>query len=52
MGSFMKSFTITYRDFEGDVCHVSIEAATKEDAKIQLKREYWDVNEIISVRNE
>ena len=39
MGSFMKSFTITYRDFEGD-------------AKIQLKREYWDVNEIINVRNE
>ena len=52
MDSFMKSFTITYRDFEGDVCHVSIEARTKEDAKIQLKREYGDVNEIISVRNE
>ena len=52
MGSFMKSFIITYRDFEGDVCRVSIEAGTKEDAKIQLKREYWDVNEIISVRNE
>lgn len=48
----MKTFKITYRDFDNDISSVVIEAGSKEDAKIQLKREYWDVNEIISVRNE
>ena len=44
------SSIIKYRTLEGDVDSVSIEAYSKEDAKVQLKREYWDVREILSVR--
>lgn len=49
MGSFMKSFTITYRDFEGDVCQACVEAGNVEDAKVQLRKEYWNVYEIINI---
>ena len=41
---------IKYRTLEGDTDSVIIEAYSKEDAKVQLKREYWDVLEILSVR--
>jgi hypothetical protein len=46
----MKTFKIDYISLEDDLCHVLIEAYTREDAKIQLKREYWDVKEILRVR--
>ena len=48
----MKTFLITYLDNEGDVCHVHLEAFDKEDAKLQVRREYWNVNEIITVTDE
>lgn len=46
----MREYIIRYRTLEGDVDSVVIEAYSKEDARVQLKREYWDVHEIISVR--
>lgn len=48
----MKTYLVTYITLEGDTDTVSIEAYSKEDAKKQLKQEYWDVREIIRVRNE
>lgn len=46
----MKEYTIKYVTLEGDVDTVLIEAYNKEDAKKQLKKEYWDVREVLSVR--
>ena len=48
----MKTFIITYLDNEGDLCHVHLEAFTKEDARVQVRQEYWNVNEIISIIDE
>ena len=45
----MKTFVIDYIDNEGDLCHVSVEAFDKDDAKLQVRREYWNVEEIIQV---
>ena len=47
----MKNFIISYITLEGDLSKVMIEADSREDAKIQLKREYWDVREILRVRD-
>jgi hypothetical protein len=44
----MKTYYIDYIDKQGDLCHVWVEAVSKEDAKLQVRREYWNVNEIIS----
>lgn len=46
----MRSYIVTYITLEGDVDTVTIEAYSKEDARVQLKQEYWDVREIIRVR--
>lgn len=46
----MKNFIVSYVTLEGDSCNVLIEAYSREDAKVQLKREYWDVREILRVR--
>ena len=46
----MREYIIRYITLEGDTDSVIIEAYNKEDAKVQLKREYWDVREILSVR--
>lgn len=46
----MKEYIIRYRTLEGDMDSVIIEAYSKEDARVQLKREYWDVQEILSIR--
>ena len=45
----MRTYKVSYITLEGDLCHVTIEAHTKEDAKVQLKREYWDVREVVRV---
>ena len=45
----MKRFNIDYIDKSGDLCHVWVTAASKEDAKIQARHEYWDIAQIISV---
>ena len=46
----MKEYIIRYRTLEGDIDSVCIKAYSKEDARIELKREYWDVHEILSIR--
>lgn len=46
----MNTYLVTYITLEGDTDTVSIEAFSKEDAKKQLKKEYWDVREILRVR--
>lgn len=43
----MKTYYIDYIDNEGDLCHVWVEAFDKNDAKRQVRYEYWDINEII-----
>lgn len=48
----MKTYFISYLDNEGDLCHVNVEAFDKDDAKIQVKREYWNVEEILEVTDE
>lgn len=45
----MKTFFVSYLDNEGDLCHVRVEAFDKEDAKLQVRREYWNVEEILEV---
>lgn len=46
----MKRFKIRYITLEGDSESVWVEAYSREDAKKQLKREYWDVREVISIQ--
>lgn len=48
----MKNYKISYVTLEGDLSHVTIQAYNLEDAKSQLRQEYWDVQEIIQVTNE
>lgn len=45
----MKTFFVSYLDNEGDLCHVHVEAFDKEDAKKQVKIEYWNVEEILEI---
>lgn len=47
----MKTFYITYITLEGDTETVTVEAFNIEDARKQLKREYWDVREIIRIKD-
>ena len=46
----MRTYKIKYITLECDTDTVIVEAYSKEDAKVQLKKEYWDVREILSVR--
>ena len=46
----MREYIIKYITLEGDTDSVIIEAYSKEDAKVQLKREYWDVREVVRVK--
>lgn len=41
---------VDYEDKSGDLCHIWVEAYDKQDAIEEAKHEYWDINEIISVR--
>ena len=45
----MKKYYIDYMSKEGDLCHVWVNASSKQDAESQAKREYWDIDEIISI---
>lgn len=42
-------FYVDHEDGGGDLCHVWVNADSKEDAISQVKREYWDIADIISV---
>lgn len=43
-------YYIDYTDREGDLCHVWIEANSKEQAIERAEDEYWDIEKIINVR--
>lgn len=45
----MRRFYVDYSDKGGDLCHAWVFADSKQDAINQVKREYWDIDEIISV---
>ena len=45
-----KTYFVSYLDLEGDLCHVRIEAFDEDDARLQTRREYWHVNEILSIQ--
>lgn len=46
----MKTYKVDYISLEDELCEGIVEAWTKEDAKIAVRKEYWDVKEIIKVR--
>ena len=46
----MEKYYIDYIDKSGDLCHVWVMASSKDDAKQQARREYWDIGKIIQVR--
>lgn len=46
----MKKYYVDYMDKEGDLSHVWVNASSKRDAESQVRSEYWDVDEIISIR--
>lgn len=45
----MKKFYIDYTCTDDDLCHIWVEANSKEEAIREAKREYWDIKSIISV---
>lgn len=42
-------YYVDYMDKEGDLSHVWVNADSKQDAEAKAKREYWDIDEIISI---
>ena len=46
----MRKYSITYQTLEGDTSNVWVNAYSKEEAKEEVKREYWDVQEILIVK--
>lgn len=46
----MRTYIVKYITLEGYVEEVEVEAVSKEDAKVRLKKEYWDVREILRIR--
>lgn len=45
----MKKYLIRYLDKEGDSTKVWVEANSKEAAKQEALRKYWDIETIVSV---
>lgn len=46
----MAKYYVDYTDRSGDLCHIWVEASSKSDAESEARQEYWDIDEIISVR--
>ena len=47
----MKTYYIDYiSSTDHDVCHVWTEANSADEARSEVESEYWDIEEIISVR--
>ena len=44
----MKKYIVKYTDKSGDLNSIWVAADSKEEAKYQARREYWDVDDIIS----
>lgn len=49
LDNFMKKFYVDYIDTDDDLCHIWVEANSKEEAIREAKREYWDIKNIIDV---
>lgn len=45
----MKKYIVKYIDNDGDLCSVWVEASSKQDAKTEVRRKYWDIKEIVIV---
>lgn len=45
----MKRWYIDYNDKSGDLCHIWVEASSKEEAIETARHEWWDIDEIIQV---
>lgn len=46
----MRTYKVKYITLEGDTDTVIVEASSKKEAKKQLKCEYWDVREILNIK--
>lgn len=45
----MRRYIIKYDNHDGDLCTVWLEAEDREDAKLQARREYHDIKDIVQV---
>ena len=45
----MKKYYIDYVDKSEDVCHVWVGAEDKQHAEAQVRSEYWNIDQIISI---
>jgi type II secretory pathway component PulF len=45
----MDKYIVKYTDKKGDLTSVWVHADSNEDAKRQVKQEYWDVVDIVMV---
>lgn len=43
-------WNIDYMTSDGDYCHIWVHADTKEDAISEAYREYWDISDIINIK--
>lgn len=48
----MKTYYIDYMDKSGDLCHIWVNASNKAEAESEARSEYWDIEEIISIRED
>ena len=46
----MKTYYIDYLDKSGDLTHIWVEAESKQDAESEARSEYWDIDEILEIR--
>lgn len=46
----MKKFYIDYYDKSGDLCHIWVNASNKAEAESEARSEWWDIAEIVSIR--
>lgn len=45
----MRRYIIKYENHDGDLCTVWLEAADREDAKVQARAEYRDIKDILQI---
>ena len=48
----MDKYIVKYTNKSGDLSTVWVEADSKDDAKNQVRSEYWDVQDIVMVYKE
>lgn len=45
----MARYYVDYMDKSDDLCHVWVEADSKEEARSEVESEYWDIKEILDI---